>query len=91
MIKQAISKLVDKKNLTFEEAKGVFGEIFAHKTTPSQIASFLTALKIKGEVEDEISAAATVVRQKATKLNIRNSYNIFIKKSLNNRNYSLYN
>ena len=74
MIKQAISKLVDKKSLTFEEAKGVFEEIFAGETTPSQIASFLTALRIKGEVEAEILAAATVVRQKATKLDIRNSF-----------------
>ncbi len=34
MIKEAIFKLVDKKNLSFEEAKEVFEEIFAHKVTP---------------------------------------------------------
>lgn len=74
MIKEAISKLVDKQSLQFEEAKQAFEQIFEHETTPAQIASFLTALKIKGETEAEISAAAAVVREKANKVNVRDSF-----------------
>jgi len=71
MIKEAISKLSFGKNLEFNEAKDVFEEIFASKATPSQIAAFLVALKMKGEVEDEITAAAIVVREKAKKIDVR--------------------
>ncbi len=74
MIQGIIAKLVAKKDLTFEETKKAFGEIFGQKASPAQIASFLTALKIKGETETEISAAATVVREKAQKIKIYNSF-----------------
>lgn len=71
MIKEVINKLVESEHLSFEEAKNVFEEIFSHKATSSQIAAFLTSLKIKGEIEAEISAAAMVVKAKAKKLNLR--------------------
>jgi anthranilate phosphoribosyltransferase len=74
MIKQLISKLINKENLTFKEAKEGFEDIFAHRATHVQIAAFLTALKMKGECEDEISAAASVVREKAKKIRIRNDF-----------------
>ncbi|MCF7873739.1 MAG: anthranilate phosphoribosyltransferase [Candidatus Omnitrophica bacterium] len=74
MIQNIIAKLVDRKNLTFEETKEVFEEIFDQKINPAQIASFLTALKMKGETETEISAAATVVRKRAKKIKIYNSF-----------------
>ena len=70
MIKEAICKLIGKRSLTFSETKKVFDEIFAHKATSTQVAAFLMALKMKGENEDEIAAAATVVRKKAKKLAI---------------------
>ncbi len=71
MIKQATSKLTQGKNLSFLETKEVFKEIFNSKTTDSQIAAFLVALKIKGESEEEISAAASLIREKANKINAR--------------------
>jgi anthranilate phosphoribosyltransferase len=74
MIQNIITKLVDGKNLTFQEANNTFGEIFDQKVSPAQIASFLTALKIKGETETEISAAATVVRKRANKIKIYNGF-----------------
>jgi len=74
MIKEAISKLSSGKNLNFDEANDVFEEIFAAQATPSQIAAFLVALKMKGEVEDEITAAAMVVREKARKLDVRGDF-----------------
>ncbi len=70
MIKEAINKLTNRKNLNFEESKRVFEEIFDHQSTFSQIAAFLTSLKMKGEVEDEIFAAAIVIRERANKLNV---------------------
>jgi len=74
MIKEAINLLVNNKDLKFEETKSVFEEIFDHKATSSQIASFLTALKIKGEKEAEISAAATDGRKHANKLVLKDNF-----------------
>lgn len=74
MIENIIAKLVAKKDLSFKETEQVFGEIFDQKLFPSQIAAFLTALKIKGETEEEISAAATVVRERAKKIKIYNKF-----------------
>ncbi|MCF7908440.1 MAG: anthranilate phosphoribosyltransferase [Candidatus Omnitrophica bacterium] len=70
MIKEAINALVNGQDLSFDQTKAVFEQIFNHKAESSQIAAFLTALKIKGEKESEISAAATVVRSHANKINI---------------------
>jgi len=74
MIKEAISKLAAREDLSFKETEAVFEEIFGHKALASQIAAFLTSLKMKGETEDEIWAAASVVRRKAVKLNISDSF-----------------
>ena len=68
MIKEAIKKISQRKHLTFEEAKDVFYEIFDEKASVSQIASFLTGLSMLGEEENEIAAAATVVREKAIRI-----------------------
>ncbi|MBU2265717.1 MAG: anthranilate phosphoribosyltransferase, partial [Candidatus Omnitrophica bacterium] len=48
MIKESIAKLVIGKDLDFQETKTVFEEIFDHRAGSSQIAAFLTALKMKG-------------------------------------------
>jgi len=74
MIKEAIAKLILKNDLTFGEAKETFTEIFNHKATPAQISAFLVALKMKGEQEEEILAAATVVREKAHKLKVKGDF-----------------
>ncbi|MBU1122729.1 MAG: anthranilate phosphoribosyltransferase [Candidatus Omnitrophota bacterium] len=74
MIKEAICKLTQRDDLSFKETKVVFEEIFGHKTTPSQIAAFLVALKMKGETEEEIFAAASVVRQYAKKVKVRQDF-----------------
>jgi len=74
MIKQATNKFIEGKNISFVQMKEAFEEIFSSEVTPAAIASFLTALKIKGESEEEILAAATVVREKAKKINVRNDF-----------------
>jgi anthranilate phosphoribosyltransferase len=66
MIQEAISKLVEKENLTQDEAEQVMNEIMTGNATDAQIAGFLVALRLKGETIDEITACAKVMRQKAS-------------------------
>lgn len=68
MIKNAIHELIEGKNLDYSETKEVMGEIMDGNATDAQIASFITALSIKGETIDEITACAEVMREKGKKL-----------------------
>lgn len=70
MIKEMIEKLVKKENLTQEESEGTMREIMEGLATPAQIASFITALRIKGETIEEITGCAKVMREKSTKIKI---------------------
>lgn len=65
MIKEAIKKLVEKESLTVDEASAVMEEIMSGEATPSQLASFITALRLKGETADEIIGLAKTMRAKA--------------------------
>jgi len=71
MIKEAIVALVEGKNLSYEEAYFVMGEIMGGEATPAQVGAFLTALRLKGETADEIAGLATVMRAKATPVKIK--------------------
>lgn len=62
MIKEAISQLVKKEQLSSEIMEQVMEEIMTNQATDAQKASFLTALAMKGETIDEITAAARVMR-----------------------------
>ena len=58
MIKEAIVKIVNKQDLTYEEAHAVMNEIMSGETTPTQHAAFLAALSTKSaraETTDEIA------------------------------------
>lgn len=71
MISEAIIKIVDKQNLTYDEAYQVMNEIMAGKTTPTQNAAFLAALSTKStkaETEEEIAGCSASMRDNATKL-----------------------
>lgn len=57
MIKEVINTLVNGKDLTDEVMTQVMEEIMTGEATDAQKASFLTALSIKGETIDEITAA----------------------------------
>lgn len=63
MIKEAIAKLVCKKDLDNETMTQVMEEIMTGAATDAQKASFLTALNMKGETIEEITSAARVMRQ----------------------------
>ena len=62
MIKEAISQLVKREDLTSEVMEQVMEEIMTGEATDAQKASFLTALSMKGETIDEITSAAKVLR-----------------------------
>ena len=62
MIKDTLLKLIDGKHLTQQEATASTEEIMRAEATPSQIASFLTALKMNGETVDEIAGMAMAMR-----------------------------
>ena len=71
MIKEAIIKIVDKKDLTYEEAYAVMNEIMSGETTPTQNAAFLAALSTKStkaETVDEIAGCAAAMREHATRM-----------------------
>ncbi|MGQ9609522.1 MAG: anthranilate phosphoribosyltransferase [bacterium] len=68
MIKEAISKVVEGNYLTQEEAASAMNEIMNGESTPSQIASFITALRMRGETVDEITGCARVMREKVTRI-----------------------
>ena len=71
MIKEAIVKIVDKGDLTYEEAYTVMNEIMSGETTPTQNAAFLAALSTKSaraETTDEIAGCAAAMRDHATKV-----------------------
>lgn len=70
MIKEAIVKIVDKQDLTYEEAYQVISEIMSGETTPTQNAAFLAALSTKSansETIDEITGCAAAMRDHALK------------------------
>ena len=68
MIKEAIVKLSKKEDLTYQEAETVMDEIMSGQATPVQMSSYLTALSIKGETIDEITASAAGMRAHCIKL-----------------------
>ncbi len=71
MIKEAIVKIVNKEDLTYDEAYSVMNEIMSGETTPTQNAAFLSALSTKSaraETTDEIAGCAAAMRDHATKV-----------------------
>ena len=57
MIREAISKIVDRQDLSEADMILVMNEIMSGEATPAQIGSFITALRMKGETIDEIVGA----------------------------------
>ena len=68
MIKEAILKLAKKEDLKYEMAEAVMNEIMSGEATPVQMSAYLTALSIKGETIDEITASAAGMRAHCIKL-----------------------
>lgn len=69
-IREAIEKLVNRIDLSEADTTDVMNQIMTGEATPLQVASFLTALRMKGETVDEITGAAKVMRAKAHRVRV---------------------
>lgn len=70
-IREAIANLTRHVDLTESESASVMEQIMTGEGTPAQVASFLTALRMKGETVEEITGAAKVMREKADRVKVR--------------------
>jgi anthranilate phosphoribosyltransferase len=73
MIKEAINKTANHINLEESEMMRVMDDVMEGKTTPAQIAAFITALRMKGETVSEVTGAARVMRKKAVRIDAQSS------------------
>jgi len=71
-MKEFLSKLKSKQNLSFEESKAAFEILMNGEASEVEIFDFLTLLSAKGEVSDEIAGGVHVLRNKAKKVNVQN-------------------
>ena len=72
MITEAIKKLANKENLSYDMAKTCMDEIMSGQATEIQMAAYLTALRLKGESIEEISASAQGMRNHAVRFEHEN-------------------
>lgn len=66
MIRECIARLAENKTLSKDEAHAVMLEIMNGEATPAQIASYITALRIRGESAEIIAGSAAAMREKFT-------------------------
>ncbi|MBI4380626.1 MAG: anthranilate phosphoribosyltransferase [candidate division NC10 bacterium] len=71
MILESLKKVVERENLSAEEAFMTMDEIMSGKATDAQIAAFLTALRLKGETVAEITGFARAMREKVSPVKVR--------------------
>lgn len=67
-LKPIIAKVADGASLSVEEAREAFGIMMSGDATPSQIAGFLMALRVRGETVEEINGAVSTMRSKMLKV-----------------------
>lgn len=65
MFNKHLDKVVSRQNLSLAEMEEAMSMVMEGKTTDSQLAGFLVGLRMKGETIDEITGAASVMRNKA--------------------------
>src|SRR5215204_3145700 len=63
VIQEALSRLLDGRDLNRDEARRVMGSIMDGEATPAQIGGFLVALRLKGETTEEIAGCAEAMRE----------------------------
>lgn len=68
MIKEAIQKAVTKQDLSYREAEAVMDEIMGGEASQIQMSAYLTALSLKGETIEEITASAAGMRRHCIRL-----------------------
>jgi anthranilate phosphoribosyltransferase len=71
LIREIIVRLVERENLSYEDSREVMKEIMSGDATSAQLAAFLTALRMKGETVEEISAFAETMRENCRRIHPR--------------------
>ncbi len=69
-IQSAIATVIDHRDLSADDMQHVMRLIMTGEATPAQIGGFLVGLRMKGETIDEIAAAASVMRELATRVEV---------------------
>ncbi|MGH8245869.1 MAG: anthranilate phosphoribosyltransferase, partial [Gammaproteobacteria bacterium] len=70
MLKPFIAKVINRADLTAEEAEAAMNVIMTGQATPAQIGAYLTALRMKGETVEEITGSVRAMRANALKVNV---------------------
>jgi anthranilate phosphoribosyltransferase len=70
-LKEALGRVVGRRDLTREEMARIMGQMLAGEATPAQVGAFAVALRMKGETEEEILGAAEAMRACATRIHPR--------------------
>ena len=70
----AIKAVTERKNLSVDEMTDVMRTIMTGEATPAQIGGFLVGLRMKGETVDEVTAAASVMRELSTKVEVNKEH-----------------
>lgn len=73
-LQSAIKKVIEQGDLSRDEMTSVMQQIMTGEASPAQIGGFLVGLQMKGETITEITAAATVMRSLATKVEINRAH-----------------
>ncbi|MBF0265222.1 MAG: anthranilate phosphoribosyltransferase [Gammaproteobacteria bacterium] len=73
-IQAAIAKVVENQNLTVAQMHEVMQQLMTGNATDAQIGAFLVALRMKGETADELTGAATVMRELSTKVSVNGDH-----------------
>ena len=71
-MKEFLSKLKNKQNLSFQDSKAAFDILMNGEASDIEIFDFLTLLSAKGEVSDEIAGGVYVLRNKSKRVNVNN-------------------
>ena len=70
MIEQIVARLIDREDLTEQEARETMAAIMSGGCTDAQIGGFLVALRMKGETIPEITGCAQAMREAATRIDV---------------------
>jgi anthranilate phosphoribosyltransferase len=70
MFKEVLNQLLSGQHLSYEQMFAVMQKVMVGELTPAQISALLISLRLKGETVDEITAAAEVMRNLSTKVNV---------------------
>ncbi|MGR8935835.1 MAG: anthranilate phosphoribosyltransferase [Gammaproteobacteria bacterium] len=73
-IKQALQTVLNRQHLSSAQMRETMLQIMTGNATDAQLAGFLIALRCKGETVDEIAAAASVLRELATKVPVNGAH-----------------